>query len=321
MRQRRWLELIKDYDLQIHYHPGKAYTVADALSQKNMGDLANLVTEQKELISELDKMNVELVIHGQEVVLAVVMAQPTLLEEIKLHQMEDDTLKKYNADKLAVLYVNEIVRLHGVPVSIVSDRDPKWTIQEKETHLPLVEFAYNNSYHSTIEMAPYEALYGRPCRSPVCGAEVGDRSLLGPKIVQLTTEKVTPMKGHPRFGKMGKLTPRYVGLFQILERVGPVAYRVALSPHMSQVHNVFHVSMLRGYLPDPLHVIDYHRIELDDKLTYEEKPIRILDRQVKQLRNREIPMVKVEWQEHYGTDATWEREEEMQHQYPHLFLP
>ena len=88
---------------------------------------------------------------------------------------------------------------------------------------------------------------------------------------------------------------------------------------MSLVHTVFHVSKLRGYLLDPSHVFDYNQIELDDKLTYEEKPIRILDRQVKQLRNREIPMIKVEWQEHYGTNATWEKEEEMQHQYPPLF--
>ncbi|CAL5428738.1 unnamed protein product [Camellia sinensis] len=191
-----------------------------------------------------------------------------------------------------------------------------------ETHLPLVEFAYNNSYHSSIGMAPYEALYGRPCRSPVCWTEVGDKSLLGPEIIQLTTEKiktirerlktaqsrqksyadnrwrdlefevgnhvfvkVTPMKGHPRFGKKGKLTPRYVGPFQILERVGSVAYRVALPPSMSQVHNVFHISMLRSYLPDPSHIIDHHQVVLDDKLTYEERPIRILDQQVKQLRN------------------------------------
>ncbi|XP_028100721.1 uncharacterized protein LOC114300068 [Camellia sinensis] len=205
-------------------------------------------------------------------------------------------------------------------------------------------------------MAPYEALYGRLCRSPVCWTEVGDRALLGPEIVQLTTEKVqriqerlkmaqsrqksyvdnqqrdlefdvgshvfvivTPMKAHLRFGKRSKLTPRYIGPFQILEIVDPVAYRVALPSNMSQVHNVFHVSMLRGYLPDPSHVIDYHQIALDDKLTYEETPIRIMDRQVKQLRNREIPMVKVEWQEHYGTEATWEKDEDMQHQYPHLF--
>ncbi|XP_028094961.1 uncharacterized protein LOC114294970 [Camellia sinensis] len=92
--ERRWLELIKDYDLQIHYHPGKANTVADALSRKNMGNLANLVTEQKELATELDRMEIDLVLHGQEAIMAAVMAQPTLLEEIKLHQMEDETLKK-----------------------------------------------------------------------------------------------------------------------------------------------------------------------------------------------------------------------------------
>ncbi|XP_028082298.1 uncharacterized protein LOC114283631 [Camellia sinensis] len=199
-------------------------------------------------------------------------------------------------------------------------------------------------------MAPYEALYERPCRSPVCWAEVRDKSLLGPEIVQLATEKiktirerlktaqsrqksyadnrrrdlefemgshvfvkVTPMKGHPRFGKRRKLTPRYVGPFQVLEKVGSVAYRVALPPSMSQVHNVFHVSMLQSYLPVPSHVIDYHQITLDDKLTYDEKPIRILDRQVKQLQNREIPITKVEWQEHYETEATWEKEDKMQH--------
>ncbi|XP_028071252.1 uncharacterized protein LOC114273648 [Camellia sinensis] len=171
-------------------------------------------------------------------------------------------------------------------------------------------------------MAPYEALYDRPCRSPVCWAEVGDRSLLGPELVQLTTQKiktiqerlktaqsrqksyednrrrdsefeagnhvfvkVTPIKGHPRFRKKSKLTHRYVGPFQVLEKVGSVGYRVALPPSLSQVHNVFHVSMLRSYLPDPSHVIDYHQIVLDDKLTYEEKPIRIMDQQVKQLQN------------------------------------
>ncbi|XP_028104470.1 uncharacterized protein LOC114303531 [Camellia sinensis] len=116
--------------------------------------------------------------------------------------------------------------------------------------------------------------------------------------------KATPMKGHPRFSKMGKLTSRYVGPFQILEKVSSVAYRVALPLSMGQVHNVFHVSVLRGYLPDPSHVIDYHQITLDDKLTYEETPIRILDRQLKQLHNWVISMVKVEWQEHYGTEAT-----------------
>ena len=90
------------------------------------------------------------------------------------------------------------------------------------------------------------------------------------------------------------MSPRYIGPFQILERRGPVAYRVALPPGFEQIHNVFHVSMLRGYLRDPLHVINYHRIAIDDNMEYAEWPERIVDRQVKELRNKSIPMVKVE---------------------------
>ncbi|XP_028118064.1 uncharacterized protein LOC114315650 [Camellia sinensis] len=102
--------------------------------------------------------------------------------------------------------------------------------------------------------------------------------------------KVTPMKGHTRFGKKGKLSPRYIGPFQILERLGPVAYQIALPPRMEQVYNVFHVSMLRGYLRDPAYIIDYQEIVLDGDMVYKEKPIRILDRQVKQLKNKTILM-------------------------------
>ncbi|XP_028057521.1 uncharacterized protein LOC114261443 [Camellia sinensis] len=131
--------------------------------------------------------------------------------------------------------------------------------------------------------------------------------------------KVTPMKGHTRFGKKKKLSTWYIGSFQILERLGPVAYQISLPPGMEQVHNVFHVSMLRGYLQDPSHVIDYHQIILDDDMVYEEKPIQILDWQVKQLRNKTILMVKVEWREHHRNEAIWEREEEMRQQYLELF--
>ncbi|XP_028095884.1 uncharacterized protein LOC114295785 [Camellia sinensis] len=127
------------------------------------------------------------------------------------------------------------------------------------------------------------------------------------------------MKGHMRFGKKEKLPPHYIGPFQILERLGPIAYRIALPPGMEQMHNIFHVSMLRGYLRDLFHVIDYHRIALDEDMMYEKWPVQIIDRQVKQLRNKTIPMVKVEWREHYGKEATWEKEEEMRQRYLHLF--
>ncbi|CAL8089942.1 unnamed protein product [Prunus armeniaca] len=163
-----------------------------------------------------------------------------------------------------------------------------------EDHLVLTEFPYNNSYQSSIQMAPYEALYGRPCRSPVCWTEVGETVLLGPDLVQGTTEKiklikqslltaqsrqknyadrrrkplsfnvgdyvflkVSPRRGVKRFGKTGKLALRFIGPFEILERIGEVAYKLALPPQLSNIHNVFHVSMLRKYESVPTHVLDW----------------------------------------------------------------
>ncbi|KAJ0081607.1 hypothetical protein Patl1_12146 [Pistacia atlantica] len=267
----------------------------------------------------------------------------------------------YSLNRLASIYVVEIVRLHGAPVSIVSDRDPRFTsrfwpslqkalgtklnfstafhpqtdgqsertIQTLEdmlracimefkgnwdVYLPLVEFAYNNSYHSSIGMPPYEALYSRKCRTPVCWDEVGERKLLGPEIVQDTNEKiniikarlkaaqdrqksyadkrrrelefqvgdkvflkVSPWKGVLRFGKRGKLSPRYIGPYEILGRIGEVAYQLALPQELERIHNVFHVSMLLKYVADPSHILQQQPIQLDEHLTYEERPVQIVD--------------------------------------------
>jgi len=116
------------------------------------------------------------------------------------------------------------------------------------------------------------------------------------------------------------LAPCYIGPFEVLEKVSPATYRLALPPELSQVDNVFHISMLRKYIRNPLHVIDYTGIAVSDDLGYEAKPMRIIDRQVKQLRNKSIPMVKIEWKEHYGKDGTWEMEEEMEIRYTGLFV-
>ncbi|XP_017974468.1 PREDICTED: uncharacterized protein LOC108661549 [Theobroma cacao] len=122
-----------------------------------------------------------------------------------------------------------------------------------------------------------------------------------------------------RFDKKGKLSPQYIGPFEILERVGPVAYRLALSPGLSNIHPVFHVSMLRKYNPDPSHVIRYETIQLKDDLTYKEQPVAILDRQVKKLRSKDVASVKVLWRNHTSEEVTWETEDEMRAKYPHLF--
>ena len=107
--------------------------------------------------------------------------------------------------------------------------------------------------------------------------------------------KVSPWKGIIRFGRQGKLSPRYIGPYEILERVGPLAYRLALPQELSQIHDVFHVSMLRRYRSDPSHVVQESEIQLTEDLSYKEKPVKILDRQIKKLHNKEIPIVKVKW--------------------------
>ncbi|GJV37989.1 putative nucleotidyltransferase, ribonuclease H [Tanacetum coccineum] len=279
--------------------------------------------------------------------------------------------KNYGISKLAEIFQQEIVRLHGTPTSIVSDRDPKFTshfwkglqkawgtrlkfstafhpqtdgqsertIQTLEDmlracalewtgcwdeYLCLVEFAYNNSWHASIKAAPFELLYGRKCRAPICWDEVviaikhrrdlefqtGDRVFL----------KVSPFRGVKRFGIKGKLSPRFIGPFEILERIGEVSYRLALPPQLSHVHDVFHVSLLRGYHYHPLHVASYPFDQIQPDMSLSEEPESILDRQERVMRNKVIPFVKILWKNHPEREATWETEESMRASYPHFFV-
>ena len=547
MRQRRWLELVKDYDIDIRYHPGKANKVADALSRKSSSSLMSIQSLIEPLQKELVEAGIELITGS----LAALTFQPTILDGMKERQEgdasllrtrnevleekesdfnisdegilyrknrlcipNDDKLKEqimkeahetpysvhpgatkmyqdlkesfwwprmkndvatfvskcltcqrvkaehqrpggelqkisipewkwdqvtmdfvvglprtssgndaiwvivdrltksahfiaiklsFSVEQLAELYVAQIVRYHGIPKAIISDRDGRFTskfwrsvhqamgtkltfstafhpqtdgqsertIQTLEDmlracvmdfkgtwdkKLPLIEFSYNNSFQASIGMAPYEALYGRRCRSPVHWYETREKELVSTDFIRKTTDavklirrrmetafsrqksyadkrrrplefqvgdlvflKVAPFKGVMRFGKKGKLSPRYIGPFEILERIGNVAYRLALPQELAYVHNVFHVSMLKKYISDPSHVLDHEPIEVHEDMTYEEKPVRILAREEKVLRNKVIPLVKVLWRNHATEEATWEREDEMRKSYPELF--
>ncbi|GJU74570.1 hypothetical protein Tco_1265975 [Tanacetum coccineum] len=511
MRQRRWIELLSDYDCEIRYHPGKANVVADALSRKEMSeplrvralvmtiglDLPSRILEaQKEAVKignieaediggMLKKLEARtdgtlcldnrswlpcygdtrpLIMHeshkskysihpgsdkmyhdmkmlywwpNMKADIATYVSKCLTCAKVKAeHQKPSGLLVQPDApewkwekitmdfvtklprtaagfdtiwvivdrltksarflpmketdstEKLARLYLREVVSRYGIPVSIISDRDSHFTsrvwqslhkalgtqldlstayhpqtdgqsertIQTLEdmlracvidfgngwdNHLPLVEFSYNNSYHTSIKAAPFEALYGRKCRSPVCWAEVGEAQLTRPEIIHETTEKifkirdrmqaardrqksyadkrrrplefevgdkvmlkVAPWKGVVRFGKRGKLNPRYIGPFLIIERIGPVAYRLELPQELSRVHNVFHVCNLKKCLSDDTLVISMEEIQLYDKLNFVEEPVEIMDREVKQLKRSRIPIVKVRWNARRGPEYT-----------------
>src|SRR6266540_3016937 len=225
-----------------------------------------------------------------------------------------------------------------------------------EKFLPFVEFSYNNSYQASIKMAPFEALYGRRCRTPLNWFKSGERPFYGPDMIieaeaqvkqirehlrvaqsrqksyadrrrcELVFEvgnfvylKVTQFKGTRRFQVKGKLAPRYVGPFRIIERRGSVAYQLELPPSMSSIHDVFHISQLKKCLRVPTEATSVEELELQPDLSYTEQPIRILGEAEHQLRNRTIKMVKVQWSDHTEDEATWERDDQIRTDYPELF--
>nr|GFC23880.1 putative reverse transcriptase domain-containing protein [Tanacetum cinerariifolium] len=183
---------------------------------------------------------------------------------------------------------------------------------------------------------PFEALYGRKCRSPVCWTKVREAQILGPELIQETTEKIVQIKQRMqaardrqksyanlkrvvRFGKRGKLNPRYVGPFKVLERVGDIAYKLDLPEELSRVHNMFHVSNLKKcHAGKPL-AVPLDGLHFDDKLYFVEEPVEIVDREVKRLKQSRIPLVKVRWNSKRGPGFAWEREDQFRKKYPHLF--
>nr|GEX14211.1 putative reverse transcriptase domain-containing protein [Tanacetum cinerariifolium] len=198
-----------------------------------------------------------------------------------------------------------------------------------DVHLPLVEFLYNNSYHSSVRCAPFEVLYGRKCHSPIMRAEVGEGQLksyadmrrkpLKFGVGDYVLLKVSSWKGVVRFEKKRKLTPRFVGHFEIIKKVGPVAYRLDLREELNGVHDTFHVSNIKKCLADPTLQVTLDEIRVDAKLNFIEEPVEILEREFKKLKRSRISIVKVRWNSKRGPVFTWECEDQMKLKCSHLF--
>nr|GEY24982.1 putative reverse transcriptase domain-containing protein [Tanacetum cinerariifolium] len=286
--------------------------------------------------------------------------------------------KTGSMERLMRLYVKGVMCRHVVPISIILDRDSHFTSRflrslqkalgmnldmvtdyhpqtdgQRERKIQTLE---DIIYDASIKAAPFEALYGRKCRSPVCWSEVGDSQLTNSNLIREMTEKIVqiknrlltphsrqesyadkrskplkfevgdmvllkvlPWKGVIHFRKHEKLSPYYIEPFKILARVGPVAYTLELPEELQGVQSTFHVFNLRKYLLDENLIIPLDEIQLDDKLHFVEEPMEILDREVKRLKQSQIPIIKVCWNSQRGLKFTWEREDHFKNKYPHLF--
>ncbi|XP_050944038.1 uncharacterized protein LOC127150377 [Cucumis melo] len=327
--KRRWLELVKDYDCEILYHPGSANVIANALS-RNVSHSATLITEQTPLLRDFEKaeihhlaeagqgeefsiasddglmferclciptdiaVKIELLTEAHSSPVSMHPGSTKMYQDLKcvywwrnMKREVADFVRKstYTASKWGQLYMMKIVKLHGVSIPIISDRDARFTSKFwKALQLALgMRLDFNIVFHLQTD---------------------GKTERLNQILENMLRAYVAPMKGVLRFEKKGKLSSSFVGPFEILERVGPIAYRLALPPSFSAVHDVFHFSMLRKYVVDPTHVVDFEPSKIYEYLSYKEQPVEILAREIMMLRKREIALVKVLRQNHGVEEAT-----------------
>ncbi|GKD34082.1 putative reverse transcriptase domain-containing protein, partial [Tanacetum coccineum] len=309
MRQRRWIELFYDYDCEIRYHPGKANVVADALSRKerikpkrvraiNMTLQSSIkdriLAAQKEASNELTEMQRgmdELMKRRSDGALCL-----TCLKVKTEHQrlpglLQQPKIPEWKCEGIAMDFVTKLPRTS-------SEHDTIWVISMQEalgTRLDM-SMAYHPQTNGQSErtIQTWEDML-RAC------AEVGEGHLIGPELVQETTEKISQIKDRlkaacvVRFGKKGKLAPRFVRPFEIIEKVGLVANRLRLPEELNGVHDTFHVSNLKKCLADLTLQVPLDEIQVDVKLNFVEEPMEILERDFKKLKRCRIAIVKVRW--------------------------
>ncbi|XP_068305051.1 uncharacterized protein [Pyrus communis] len=321
--QQRWIELLSNYDCTIEYHPGHANVVADVLSLKSQGRIDAFHTSRVPLLIDLRSNRVKLEVEArEEALLGHFQVRPILIDRILEAQMDDDETQELiqlrNEGRKRDLQIRESDgMLMFIPNNMELKRDildeahvsayamhpgsTKCIIQYDHftisrfgdawhKHLDLMEFAYTiatiralDRQKSLVDKHAIDQTY-----------KVGDWVFL----------KLSPWKGVVRFGKKGKLSPRYIRLYVIIERIGEVAYRLVLPPELSRVHDVFHVSMLHHYVSDPSHVLPSQSLEINPDLTYDEEPVTILDWKDKVMRNKTVCLVKILWRNHSVEEAS-----------------
>nr|GEV53431.1 putative reverse transcriptase domain-containing protein [Tanacetum cinerariifolium] len=383
MRQRRWLELLSDYDCKIRYHPGKENTEAtkpENLKSKDVGDMLiknskDLEKSRKEKLEPradgtlclnnkswltcygdlrtlimhesyklkyfvhpgFDKMYQDMKLlywrRSMKADIATYVSKCLMYLRVKDEHpksfglLVQPDIPQWKWDNITMDFVtnlpkaqsgNDTIRAFQKAVGTrldmsmtyhpETDGQSERTIQtledmlrtcvidfrnDWERYLPLVEFSYNNSYHAIIKAAPFEALYGRKCRSPICWAKVGDAQLTGPELIYETTEKIVQInqriqaaqKRSCAFGKQGKLNPRYIGPFKVLAKMGTIAYKLKFPQQLSRVHSMFRMSNLKKCLSDEPLAISLDEVHIDDKLCFIEEAVKIMDREVKRLKS------------------------------------